>query len=142
MDHESAVESQVLPSYRMHPGFIWVDAQAWSVMFSEETIDDEASLRLSSQEPVSVIMRDPAAARAWFASLFQMQQLLSELHMYRTTAREIMRCSSDHLQFLEEQDDEPSQTRAAWLARMLHSLLLPTSRPSLSIGKYRQPCKS
>lgn len=90
------------------------------------------------KRPVSVLVSDAVWARAWFASLFQMQSLASELHMLRTTAPEILQGSTDIIRCLQTKPDGISQSRVAWLARLLHMILLPTARCTLSIGKMCQ----
>lgn len=108
------------------------------MMVTEEDVVDKESCTgtpARNQEPISVLAAAPALARAWLASLFQMQHLVAEVHMLHTTAPDILRDSADIVRELQTRCDEASQSRVAWLARLLHSLLLPTSRCSLSIGK-------
>eukprot|EP00892_Ulva_mutabilis_P006673 jgi/Ulvmu1/4378/UM002_0103.1 len=117
------------------PGILWLPDDVFSVMIAQEQVDElEMSECIKCWKPVSVSVPEPAVARAWFASIFQMQHLAAELHILRTSAPNILHSCAGLVKELQERGDHLSQSRIAGLARLLQTLLLPTSRSALSIG--------
>lgn len=105
-------------------------------MVAEERSDEDAtSVDAMCCNPMFISVSGPHIARSWFASIFQVQHLAAELHVLRTSAPCIVQCCTSLVRQLQAQGDTGSLSRIAGLARLLHSLLLPTSRSTLSVGR-------